>query len=240
MGRGEQISDHGLTKAVALISWLLSPNGPRASKLRFLYLPLPPLFSLSISRILFCGTASQVHYNNQALPPVSSSSILLLSIHPLLTSAISFCLKFPEAAEMSDHSRMRVLLVQTAYGLTPSSGGYGANISLLRQLRGYGHVTAQICYGFEYEVDEFTQRATLNGVQHNLVTRITHVADSHGDIQEIWIKIFTGHDRVQYIVIDLEAFLRIFPAQELIDQTRDYLEASSIPFHLPHSVEPVS
>ncbi|KAM7208286.1 hypothetical protein V8F20_001264 [Naviculisporaceae sp. PSN 640] len=124
-------------------------------------------------------------------------------------------------------SSMRVLLVQTAHGLTPSSGGYRANLGLLRQLRSYGHVTAQLCYGSATEVDEFIQLATVFGVEHNLSTHYTYLIDSQGDIFQIWIKIFNGHDGVQYIVIDRNAFSRIFPLDEFIPQTRDYLEAST-------------
>ncbi|KAK4179113.1 putative glycosyltransferase [Triangularia setosa] len=64
--------------------------------------------------------------------------------------------------------RMRLLLVQTAHGLTPSSGGYKANVCLLRNLSMLGHATAQVCYAFPKELEEYVRRAKAKGVNPNL------------------------------------------------------------------------
>ncbi|KAK3693212.1 glycosyltransferase family 4 protein [Podospora appendiculata] len=92
---------------------------------------------------------------------------------------------------------LRVFLVQTAQGLTPSSGGYKANVNLLRQLSKSGHETAQICYGLEHEVDKFAKKAVSKGVEPNVTICTTiPVTDLQGVTHELSVKTFRDMDRV--------------------------------------------
>ncbi|KAL2259274.1 hypothetical protein VTK26DRAFT_7108 [Humicola hyalothermophila] len=75
---------------------------------------------------------------------------------------------------------MRVLLVQTAQGLTPSSGGYKANFNLLRVLGIQGHAVAQICYGEEDEIATHAKRAEDKGVKANTAHFVFKVIDAKG------------------------------------------------------------
>ncbi|KAK4210788.1 hypothetical protein QBC37DRAFT_447603 [Rhypophila decipiens] len=119
---------------------------------------------------------------------------------------------------------MRVFLVQTAHGLTPSSGGYKSNISLLRQLRSFGHKTAQLCYGTQSEVDQFVRRAVEKGVEPNLTTCHNRVIDPQGQTHDIWVKNFTSEDNVEYTVLDCDAFETAYPRVELFYETQGYLD----------------
>ncbi|KAK4147360.1 glycosyltransferase [Dichotomopilus funicola] len=63
---------------------------------------------------------------------------------------------------------LRVFLVQTAQGLAPSSGGYKANVHLLRTLAVGGHSASQLCYATEDEITTFSERAMKAGIDPNL------------------------------------------------------------------------
>ncbi|KAK4243415.1 glycosyltransferase [Corynascus novoguineensis] len=86
---------------------------------------------------------------------------------------------------------MRVFLVQTAQGLTPSSGGYKANVSLLRSLSTQGHATAQICYAVDDEIDQYARRAELKGINPNITYQPLPVVDPAGKVHELYVKTFT-------------------------------------------------
>ncbi|KAH6843317.1 glycosyltransferase family 4 protein [Chaetomium sp. MPI-CAGE-AT-0009] len=101
---------------------------------------------------------------------------------------------------------LRVFLVQTAQGLTPSSGGYKANVNLLRSLSKQGHATAQICYAIEDEVHHYARRAEINGIKPNVTSTALSVVDPTGKAHDLVIKTFTDEYNVHN------------------EDTRDYLE----------------
>lgn len=109
---------------------------------------------------------------------------------------------------------MRVFLVQTAQGLTPSSGGYKANISLLRSLGDQGHAAAQICYAFEDEVKEYATRAEAKGIEPNITDTLLPVVDHKGVAHELFVKTFTDEDKIHNVVIDRDAFNTAYPVRE--------------------------
>ncbi|KAL0469852.1 hypothetical protein QR685DRAFT_499921 [Neurospora intermedia] len=126
-------------------------------------------------------------------------------------------------------TKMRIFLVQTAQGLTPSSGGYKANVNLLRQLRLFGHDAAQICYGFEDEVEKYAELARAKGVEPN----VTHhsglpVIDSKGNQHELDVKTFMDEHGIHNIVISRVPFNEAYPTREFWQDTQDYLEDRSI------------
>jgi len=121
--------------------------------------------------------------------------------------------------------KMRVFLVQTAQGLTPSSGGYKANISLLRQLRSFGHETAQICYGWDKEVEQFARTAAEKGVEPNVTRSVVNVVDPQDINHELVVETFNDEDQIHNIVISGRPFNVAYPVDEFLYDNKDYLEA---------------
>lgn len=109
---------------------------------------------------------------------------------------------------------MRVFLVQTAQGLTPSSGGYKANVSLLRSLSMHGHATAQICYAVEDEINQYARRAELKGICPNITHQSLPVIDPAGKVHELYVKTFTDEYKVQNVVISRTEFNAAYPVRE--------------------------
>ncbi|KAK4156559.1 glycosyltransferase [Chaetomidium leptoderma] len=100
---------------------------------------------------------------------------------------------------------LRVFLVQTAQGLTPSSGGYKANISLLRSLSGQGNATAQICYANDDEVEQYASRAAANGIEPNVDNTLLPVVDPKGAVHGLSVKTFTDENKIHNIRDELSA-----------------------------------
>lgn len=109
---------------------------------------------------------------------------------------------------------LRVFLVQTAQGLTPSSGGYKANISLLRTLTSQGHAAAQICYGLEQEVEQFATRAENRGVEPNITDSLLPVVDPKGIVHQLYVKTFTDEYQIHNVVISRGEFNSAYPVRE--------------------------
>ncbi len=109
---------------------------------------------------------------------------------------------------------MRVLLIQTAQGLTPSSGGYKANICLLQTLSDQGHETGQICYAAEEEVAEFAARAEAKGIEPNLTEATLTVVNPPGVVHQLGVKTFMDEDKIYNIVIARSPFNKVYPVRE--------------------------
>ncbi|KAK0707983.1 hypothetical protein B0H67DRAFT_494863 [Lasiosphaeris hirsuta] len=120
--------------------------------------------------------------------------------------------------------KMRIFLVQTAQGLTPSSGGYKANVNFLRQMRSFGHAAAQICYGFEPEIKLYAVRATDKGIEPNVQTIDLPVIDTKNNHYNMEIRTFTDEYGIFNIVIPRDLFNRVYPVKEFFIDTKAYLE----------------
>ncbi|KAK4238136.1 glycosyltransferase [Achaetomium macrosporum] len=94
---------------------------------------------------------------------------------------------------------MRVFLVQTAQGLTPSSGGYKANVNLLRSLSTEGHAAAQICYAHDEEVEHYARRAEVKGVKPDVTTSVLPVVDPEGVAHKLYIRTFSDEYQIHNI-----------------------------------------
>lgn len=57
-----------------------------------------------------------------------------------------------DPTDLPDYRQMRVVLVQTAMGYKPPSGGYRGNYATLCALAKYGHETMQFCWAFDHEI----------------------------------------------------------------------------------------
>ena len=109
---------------------------------------------------------------------------------------------------------MRILLVQTAQGLTPSSGGYKANISLLRNLQALGHASAQICYAHDGEVEIHAKRAEEKGIKPNVTYSVSMVPDANDIEHELSVMTFSDEDQIHNVVISRRQFNTIYPRRE--------------------------
>lgn len=130
------------------------------------------------------------------------------------------------AAADRRNPKLRVFLVQTAQGLTPSSGGYKANISLLRDMSALGHDTAQICYGFEGEVDVYAKRAAEKNIDPAITEETFPVVDPEGKSHSLMVKTFTDEYKIFNAAISREPFNLAYPTNEFFSDTRAFLEVS--------------
>lgn len=121
--------------------------------------------------------------------------------------------------------RMRLLLVQTAHGLTPSSGGYKANVCLLRNLSRLGHATAQVCYAFPEELDKYARRAKAKGVYPGVIgLEPVIVTDGKNQEHKLHINEFTDEWGILNTTIARHEFKAAYPAGEFWVESRAYLE----------------
>ena len=128
---------------------------------------------------------------------------------------------------------MRVFLVQTAKGLFSSSGGYKANICLLRYLASRGHSVCQLCYSHRGEADAVV-RTMAKGGGHDpqLHKRQLHLRGGYGeDGTDIAVDELVIEDGVQYLALENEAFVEAFGGTENLHkamprETARYIEVS--------------
>jgi hypothetical protein len=128
---------------------------------------------------------------------------------------------------------MRVFLVQTAKGLFSSSGGYKANLCLLRHLASRGHSVRQICYSHRGEVDTYIRTvARSGGYDPQLRKRQLHLRSGYGEAGiDIAVEELVMDDGVQYVALEKEAFDAAFGGADNIlrampRETANYIEVS--------------
>jgi hypothetical protein len=128
---------------------------------------------------------------------------------------------------------MRVFLVQTAKGLFSSSGGYKANICLLRHLASRGHSVRQLCYSYIGEVEEYAQTiAKSGGYDMQVRRRLLHMNAENGTSgTNVRVEEFVMDDGIQVVALESEAFEAAFGGKEnmynaLATETADYIEVT--------------
>lgn len=142
---------------------------------------------------------------------------------------------------------MRVFLVQTAKGLLSSSGGYKANICLLRHLASRGHSVRQLCYSHRGEVEEYIHTITESGgCALRLSTILLHLdAETGTSGTDVRVEELVMDDGVQVVSLETEAFDAAFGGKEnihsaLAKETADYIEViqTSTALYLQHDLNP--
>lgn len=126
---------------------------------------------------------------------------------------------------------MRVFLIQTARGLFSSSGGYKANICLLRHLASRGHSVRQLCYYHKNEVEDYVQKmAEANDHDVRLRRRMLRMrSGQHTPDVNVNVVQLTMKDGVEIIALEKEAFDAAFGGKEnlhkeMTRETADYIE----------------
>jgi hypothetical protein len=109
---------------------------------------------------------------------------------------------------------LRVLLVQTAKGLNPSSGGFKANVNILRSLARFGYAAAQICYSTDDEVELHVARAKANNIEPGLAETTIDIPLAPDVVHKPWIKSFTDEYNVFNVVMELPVYRLAYPRQE--------------------------
>ncbi|EDU41654.1 thioesterase [Pyrenophora tritici-repentis Pt-1C-BFP] len=148
-----------------------------------------------------------------------------------LSSYSDFSRNSSISSTSSSPNHMRVFLVQTAKGLFSSSGGYKANLCLLRHLASRGHSVRQICYSHRGEVDAYVRTMTSSG-EHNpeLRKRRMHLRSGYGEAGiDLAVEELVVHDGVQYVALEKEAFDEAFGGKDNIlktmpRETANYIE----------------
>ncbi|XPS99993.1 hypothetical protein M3J09_009156 [Ascochyta lentis] len=135
----------------------------------------------------------------------------------------------------SDLIPMRVFLFQTAKGLFSSSGGYKANICLLRYLASRGHSVRQLCYSHPGEVEAYVRTAAECGWHDpQLRRRLLHLSAQDG-LPGVDVKVeeLVLNDGVEFVALESEVFDTAFGGKEgvlkeITRQTADYIETKTL------------
>ena len=135
---------------------------------------------------------------------------------------------------------MRVFLVQTAKGLFSSSGGYKANICLLRYLASCRNSVRQLCYSHDGEVEAYVRTVTGSGKwDPQYRTWRLHLRSGYGEMgTNIKVEELTMEDGVQVVSLNREAFDVAFGGrgtilQSMPKETAEYIEVSCSRLSLP-------
>jgi hypothetical protein len=130
-----------------------------------------------------------------------------------------------------DGDYFRVFLIQTAKGLESPSGGYKANISLVRYLASRGHTVRQICQPSRGEVDAYIKKVAESGgrdPQHHI--RQWHLRTEDGQSgTDVRVDNLIMEDGVQIVGLEDEAITMAFGGKEdyhnqLTKDTAAYIE----------------
>jgi hypothetical protein len=146
----------------------------------------------------------------------------------------------------SSFTSMRVFLVQTAKGLFSSSGGFKANISLLRHLASRGHTVRQICYSHRGEVDAYIRYMARKGdYDPRLCRKKLHLRTGNNRSGiDVEVNVLVMDDGVQVVALEKEAFDAAFGGTEHIfktmgRETADYIEVIE-PTSLAIAISPLT
>lgn len=99
-------------------------------------------------------------------------------------------------SNLEGYRPMRVVMVQTAMGYKPPSGGYRGNYATLFALAKHGHETMQFCWAFEHEIatakEELIALGLLKGAKWD--TGKTNMLDENlKPVQVTWWSFINPH-----------------------------------------------
>ncbi|KAF4438884.1 hypothetical protein F53441_12705 [Fusarium austroafricanum] len=100
------------------------------------------------------------------------------------------------------------IFIETAKGLSSSSGGLKANISLLRCLSSKGHCVCQLCYSYCEEIGKYMQ-AMADSIGHDLrlCTKVLHLRSEDGESgTDVNVRELVMDDGIEVVAVDSKSF----------------------------------
>lgn len=163
------------------------------------------------------GSTSMAHTPTPTpLSSFLSSTVSMAHSSTHTRSSFSSAVSLATSITSCDGDFFRVFLIQTAKGLDSPSGGYKANISLVRYLASRGHIVRQICQPQRGEVDAYIEKVAESGgrdPQHH--TRQWHLRTKDGQSgTDIRVDNLIMEDGVQIVGLEEEAITMAFGGKE--------------------------
>lgn len=118
---------------------------------------------------------------------------------------------------------MRILLYQSAKGLFSPSGGYRANLAVVRHLASKGHIVQQVCWSFEKDIKGYVEDEKKKGNQIDVERDILRIPTAEKPDAKIGIAKFRMSDGIEVVGLDINDVESFFPKKDLL--TRDFVEA---------------
>jgi hypothetical protein len=98
--------------------------------------------------------------------------------------------------KLEKFQEMRVVMIQTAMGLKPPSGGFRGNYATLFALQKHGHQTMQFCWAHLSDINIATAELKEIGVWHDKYIKygVVKMLDEHGEkVETKWWKFINVH-----------------------------------------------
>jgi len=123
---------------------------------------------------------------------------------------------------VQDDQKMRILLYQSAKGLFSPSGGYRANLAMVRHLASKGHVVQQVCWSFEKDIKGYVEGEKKKGNHIDVERDVLRIPTTDKPDAKIGIAKFKMSDEIEVIGLDINDVESFFPKKDLL--TRDFVE----------------
>lgn len=141
-------------------------------------------------------------------PAASDSSLLEAEKNQHIRSA------YPDSPEeLEGYRSMRIVMVQTAAGLKPASGGFRGNYATLLALQKYGHETMQFAWATRQDINEAIAELKSAGKfsKHDFKRGILDMFNKDEKLVQVrWTK-FTNVHGIYCVTLDCETMLGIYP-----------------------------
>lgn len=155
-----------------------------------------------------------------------ASSDASLRDHELNRRVRALSLDSPEALE--GYRPLRVVMVQTAAGLKPPSGGFRGNYATLFALVKHGHSAMQTCWAFKKDINEAIAelRSQNKFAESGFTWGSTYMTDANNEkVKVTWWRFLNVHD-ILCVALDAETMIKTFPNHLQQVDAAIYIEAS--------------
>jgi len=129
---------------------------------------------------------------------------------------------------VQDDQKMRILLYQSAKGLFSPSGGYRANLAMVRHLASKGHVVQQVCWLFDKDIKGYVEGEKKKGNHIDVERDVLRIPTTDKPDAKIGIVKFKMSDEIEVIGLDINDVESFFPKKDLL--TRDFVEEGVVPY----------
>lgn len=139
-----------------------------------------------------------------------------------------------DPTDLPGYRQMRVVLVQTAMGYKPPSGGYRGNYATLCALAKYGHETMQFCWAFDYEIEAARKEIAALGLAKEAKwdTGKTNMLDEKlKPVQVTWWSFVNPHG-VTCTALDAAVMRVVYPNPIQATDAAAWIEVCMLAFYL--------